>query len=233
MRNYRTEAFIIAAGLLLMGFFVGGGIKDLAKPERTVFVRGLAEMEVKANHVTWPILYKEAGNDLLALCNKVNKSNDVIVEFLKNEGVGEEEISINPLEVYDTNTDRYSNQNTEFRYNVTSVITVSTTKVDLVRRLINRQGELLGKGIVIVDGDYRYRVDYEYTDLNTVKPKMIEEATKNARAAAQKFAIDSDSELGKIKQASQGQFEISDRDQNTPYIKNVRVVTSLTYYLED
>ena len=68
MRNYRTEAFIIAAGLLLMGFFVGGGIKDLAKPERTVFVRGLAEMEVKANHVTWPILYKEAGNDLLTLC---------------------------------------------------------------------------------------------------------------------------------------------------------------------
>ncbi len=62
---------------------------------------------------------------------------------------------------------------------------------------------------------------------------MIEEATKNARATAEKFASDSDSKLGKIKNANQGQFSIVDRDSNTPDIKRVRVVTTVDYYLED
>ena len=113
------------------------------------------------------------------------------------------------------------------------MITVASSKVDLVRRLINEQSELLKQGIAITGGDYMYRVKYEYSDLNSIKPQMIEEATKNARTAAQKFASDSDSKLGKIKRASQGQFSISDRDEFTPYIKKVRVVTTMDYFLED
>lgn len=62
---------------------------------------------------------------------------------------------------------------------------------------------------------------------------MIEEATKNARASAEKFAQDSGSSLGKIRRANQGQFSITDRDSNTPYIKSVRVVTTVEYFLKD
>ena len=128
---------------------------------------------------------------------------------------------------------RKTENRTGYRYNVTAVITVTSIQVDLVRQLISEQGELLKQGIAITGGDYRYNVQYDYTDLNRIKPQMIEEATKNARAAAEKFASDSDSELGKIKHAYQGQFTITDRDSNTPYIKNVRVVTTIDYYLED
>ena len=62
---------------------------------------------------------------------------------------------------------------------------------------------------------------------------MIELATKNARTAAEKFAKDSESDLGNIKSADQGQISIEDRDANTPFIKKVRVVTSIVYYLKD
>ena len=98
---------------------------------------------------------------------------------------------------------------------------------------MSEQTELLKQGIAITGGDYRYSVSYEFTGLNDIKPQMIEEATKNARAAAEKFAKDSDSKLGKIRNASQGQFSISNRDGNTPYIKSVRVVTTVTYYLKN
>ncbi len=98
---------------------------------------------------------------------------------------------------------------------------------------MERQTELLKQGIAIVAGDYQYQTTYEYTDLNSIKPEMIAEATKNAREAANKFAEDSDSKLGKIKTASQGQFSIEDRDQYTPYLKKVRVVSSIVYYLND
>ena len=178
-------------------------------------------------------MYKEVGNDLIALYNKINKTNSAIVDFLKQKGIDESEISINAPSIQDKQADRYDNSIVQYRYNVTAVITVTSDKVDLVRKLIAEQSELLKQGIAIVGGDWEYKVLYEFTGLNDVKPQMIEEATKNARLAADKFAKDSGSKLGKIKHASQGQFSIEDRDANTPFIKHIRVVTTIEYSLED
>lgn len=116
---------------------------------------------------------------------------------------------------------------------MTSVITVATLKVDLVRTLMLRQAELLEKGIALTNDDYRFQTQFSFNGLNAIKPQMIEQATKNARQAALKFSEDSGSKLGKIRTASQGTFSISDRDSNTPYVKIVRVVTRVDYYLRD
>lgn len=234
MKNYIKEAVIIAVGLLMIGLFVGRGISSFADKDRTVNVKGLAEMEVPADKVTWPLVYKSLGNDLSSLYDQIKKSNETITKFLLEKGIEQSEISINAPEIIDMKAERYGgNQDTPYRYNVTSIITVTSSKVDLVRSLISEQGELLKRGIAITSGDYRYNVQYEYTGLNSIKPQMIEEATKNARQAAAKFAEDSESKLGKIKKANQGQFSITDRDANTPYIKKVRVVTTIDYSLED
>lgn len=233
MKNYIIESIIIAIGLFLIALFLKNGLDDFSNKDRVVNVKGLAEMEVAANKVTWPLMYKEIGNDLTALYNKINSSNESIVNFLKENGLEENEITVNAPEIVDMNADRYSSNQNNYRYNVTQIITVASTKVDLVRQLINEQSELLKQGIAITGGDYIYRVQYEYTDLNSIKPQMIEEATKNARSAAEKFASDSESKLGKIKRATQGQFSITNRDEFTPYIKKVRVVTTIDFFLED
>ena len=233
MKNLKWEAVIIAAGLFLLGKSIETGISHFAQKDRVVNVKGLSEMEVEANKVTWPLMYKQVGNNLLSIYGEINKTNQIIVKFLKENGIDEKEISINAPEIIDLNAERYIDNKSGFRYNVSTVITVTSQKVSVVRKLISEQSELLKQGVAITSGDYRYQVQYDYTSLNDIKPQMIEEATKNARAAAEKFAKDSDSELGKIKHAYQGQFSISDRDSNTPYIKKVRVVTTLDYYLED
>ena len=224
MKSWKQEAVILAIGMLVMGYFIKQGLDTFSGKDRVVNVKGLAEMEVPANKVTWPLMYKDLGNDLPTLYNKINTTNQTIVGFLKQKGITENEISINAPEIIDMQAERY---------NMTSVITVTSTKVDLVRKMISEQSELLKQGIAITGGDYRYNVQYDYTGLNDIKPQMIEEATKNARAAAIKFAKDSDSELGKIKRAYHGQFSIEDRDANTPYIKRIRVVTTIDYSLED
>lgn len=233
MSNWKTEAVLLTIGLIAMGAEIRQGINNFVEKDRVVTVKGLAEMEVPANKVTWPLMYKEVGNDLATLYNKISDTNSTIVNFLKKKGITEDEISINAPEIIDMQAERYNSNPVPYRYNVTTVITVTSSKVDLVRSLISEQGELLKQGIAITGGDYRYNITYDYTGLNDVKPQMIEEATKNAREAAQKFAKDSDSELGKIKRASQGQFSINDRDANTPYIKRIRVVTTIDYSLED
>ena len=233
--NFSATAcgIFVAIGLLLLGVQVRNGLSSISSNQRVVTVRGLSEKEVTANKVTWPIVSKEVGNDLPSIYSNIEKTNSAILSFLKNNGITDSEISVNPPQVVDLQADRYNSQNVPFRYNVTNVVVVTSSKVEQVRKLIERQTELLKQGIAIVAGDYQYQTTYEYTDLNSIKPDMIADATKNAREAANKFAADSDSKLGKIKTASQGQFSIEDRDQYTPYIKRVRVVSTIVYFLKD
>lgn len=224
---------LIGVGLLLLGIEIKSGLGSISDNQRVVTVRGLCEREVSANKVTWPIVSKEVGNDLPAIYANIENTNASIIKFLKTNGISDSEISINPPQVIDLQADRYNSQNVPFRYNVTNVVVVTSSQVEKVRKLIEKQTELLKQGIAIVAGDYQYQTSYEYTDLNTIKPAMIADATKNAREAANKFAADSESKLGKIKTASQGQFSIEDRDQYTPFIKRVRVVSTIVYYLKD
>lgn len=233
MTHQHISAAILAIGIALAGFAIYCGLSNLATSKRSVSVRGLAEREVKADHVIWPITYKTTGNDLQALYAEINTKNAAIAAFLKANGVKAEEIDTSAPQIVDLYAERYSDQqNIRDRYNVTMTLTVSSAQVDLVRSLMTRMGELLKQGIAISASDYSNMVQYEFTSLNKIKPAMIEEATKNAREAAVKFAKDSESELGKIQQASQGLFTIENRDDYTPYIKRVRVVTSVDFYLE-
>lgn len=226
----------MAAGIVIAGWLLYRGVVHFKDSDRVVSVKGLSEKEVKADRVIWPLVYKLAGNDVASLNNTIENNNSKIVSFLVSNGIAEDEITVSPAEVVDMDAERYVSQGVKYRFNVTSVLTVSTDKVDLVVDLMSRQGDLLRQGIAVGSGDdYRYRTQFLYTSqsLNEIKPVMIEEATRNARIAAEKFARDSESRLGKIKRANQGQFSISDRDANTPYIKTVRVVTSVDYLLKD
>jgi len=233
MKNRIIEAVIIALGLLLLGMSVRSGIKIFSQRDRVVNVKGLAEMEVPADKVVWPLPFKDVGNDLTVLYDNLKVKNNAIISFLKSNGIKDEEIGISAPVVIDMDAERYNSTTPTYRYNITSVITVSSGNVDLVRKLMSEQGELLKQGIAVSGGDYQYQVQFLFTGLNAIKPQMIEDATRNAREAAIKFAEDSNSKLGKIKSANQGQFSISDRDVNTPYMKNVRVVSTVEYYLKD
>lgn len=229
-RNYQPviAALLIAAGIFFLGVFIKSGIDNMAFRDRQVTVKGLAEREVEANRVTWPIQFSVAGNDLLSLYDQVTQYNNKIVAFLTTNGIDKDEISINPPDTYNATTNQYSSGNFKFNYSLTCNVTVTTSKVSKVRELLDRQAELLKEGIPYSNS----YINYEYTALNDIKPAMIAEATKNARDAAARFAEDSGSKVGKMKTASQGQFSIEDQS-STPFLKKVRVVTTIVYYLED
>ena len=228
-----VPALLLAVGVVLLGIFIRNGFGRISSNSRVVTVRGLSEREVEANKVTWPIVSKHVGNDLAQIYEDIESTNNAIVSFLKSNGIKDDEYSVNAPKVQDMQADSYNGQPMAYRYNVTSVIVVTSPQVSKVNELMAKQSELMAKGIAIVAGDYNYQTLYEFTELNKIKPDMVADATKNARKAADKFAEDSQSRLGKIKSASQGQFSIEDRDQYTPYIKRVRVVSTIEYYLKD
>ena len=223
--------YCLMIGLIVGAILLGNAIKAVTTDDRVVSVKGLCEREVKADNVICPFAYKEGGDDLQQLYRTIERKNGIIIAFLKAAGISEEEISVAAPKVVDTRTEWSGSQN-RFAYIVTSVVTVCTDKVDEIINLQAQQGELLQKGIATTSS-WEFPTVYSFTKLNEIKPSMIETATKNARETAKKFAADSESKLGKIKRATQGQFSITERDSNTPYMKNVRVVTNVDYYLKD
>ena len=217
---------------------LSGDTSDITGPGQFVNIalegrflrRPISVCDCEEGRVT--IIYKVVGSDLPSLYDRVEVNNKIVVDFLHANGIKDEEISINAPKVQNNVAESWSNDRA-FDYGLTQVITVKSQNVDLVNKLLISQKELIKKNIPITAGNYDApQIRYNYSGLNDIKPDMIKEATQNARLAAEQFANDSGSSVGEIKHATQGQFSIEDRDENTPYIKTVRVVTTVEFTLD-
>ena len=227
------NGMFIMAGLIVLGLMIPRAVDKYRSYDRMVNVKGLCEKEVMADKVIWPVVYKVMANDIQSIYDQTDRNNAIIMSFLESGGVEASEITVSVPQISDKYANEYGSNDRAFRYIATNVMTVCTDKVETVLKLMSEQSDLLKKGIVTGGNSWENPVEFKYEGLNGIKPEMIEEATKNAREAAEKFAKDSDSRLGKIKTANQGTFTIENRDSNTPYIKKVRVVTYVTYYLKN
>lgn len=239
MANFpKSNALIIGAALIIsfasLGYLLAQAALQVKQLERTVTVKGLSEHEYPADVVIWPIQFTAASNDVQSLYQALEKSSDKIKQFLLQQGVNADEISASVPAITDKLAQQYSSGNaTDLRYTGSQSVTVYSSRIDAVRAVMNELPQLGKQGIVMSGDSYESKTQYLFTKLNDIKPAMIAEATKNAREVAQKFADDSDSQLGKIKSASQGQFSIEARDNNNPQVKKVRVVSTIQYYLSD
>ncbi len=226
--------FFLFLGLTSLGYQLVGSVVKFKEYERTVKVKGLSEREYKADIVIWPIQFTETGNAIEDLYQSIEDSRERIRLFLEKHGVKADEISYSIPSIIDKYAERYGNQaRPEFRYTANQTVTVYSKHIDTVRKVMSSLSELGKQGIVFTGGGYQSQTEYLFTRLNEVKPGMIEEATRKAREVAEKFASDSKSKLGKIRNASQGQFSITARDNNNPHIKKIRVVSTVVYYLTD
>ena len=239
MQQYsKASAFILGAfifvGLASLGYLLANAAIEFKQFDRSVTVKGLSEREFKADIVIWPIQFTAAGNDLETLYVSIESNTSKIKDFLGSSGISLDEISFASPAITDKSAQQYGgNAKPEFRYSAIQTVTVYSKNIDAVINLMGSLSTLGKQGIVFSGGNYQSQTEYLFTRLNEVKPEMIEEATRKAREVATKFASDSDSKLGKIKKASQGQFSISARDKNNPHIKKVRVVSTVEYYLSD
>ena len=225
---------LLCVGLATMGLLLSEGIIKFRDMERVVSVKGLSERDMPADVAIWPIRFTEVSNDLSARYGSLESKNDKVNNFLRQQGFKVDEISVSVPAIQDRQAQGFSEEQVRNgRYAGTSTLTVYSNDIEMVRKAMSNLAQLGQNGIAISGQDYDVKTQFLFTKLNDIKPAMIEEATRNAREVAEKFAHDSGSKLGKIKRASQGQFSIDDRDSNTPYIKKVRIVSTVEYYLVD
>lgn len=224
---------VLGAALVIAGYFIGNIHKTGKEYDRYVQVKGLSEREVEADLAVWPINAVLTGNDLKSLKDNIENQNKEVYQFFLDQGFNDEELTRGMVNITDARSNLYNNntQYTGFRYLSKSEFTVRTKNIKKLQKALSESLILMSKGIVLGSKNEWRPIEYIFTGLNELKPSMIEEATMNARQVAEKFARDSDSKVGPIRVARQGQFSINDRDQNTPEIKIIRVVSTIDYQL--
>jgi len=218
----------VALGLTLAGLFIYCGISKFADKDRAVSVKGLSTREVEADYAVWPLSYGLNGNDLPMLYQNLGRVTDKVKKHLLAQGFEESDLRQGSISVDDNWSNYYGDRRPEYKYTLRTSLIVSTDKVKLVVASQGKESELLKEGIIVTTE--KWNLDYKFNGLPELKPSMIEEATRNARAVAQKFADDAQCSLGSIRRASQGQFSI-ENDEYQPWIKHVRVVTTVDYFL--
>ncbi len=240
---------LLAAGLILAGLLLGTRLRDFKRADRYVEVKGLVERSVKSDSATWPISFTEAGESLPSVFAASEKDKAGVLAFLTVHGFGPSEVTVGNISVSDRSTERFNGNSKGPRFVVQQTITVQSGEVDKVAAANSQTADLIRSGIIISSSQGQSSgVSYKFNGLNALKPDMITEATRNARASADRFAADSGSQVGSIRSANQGVFSItaansgsSTGEDGNPYteeqqmqssiLKKVRVVSTIDYYL--
>ena len=225
-----VSSAILAAGLIVGGYLLGDGLTRARAADRSVTVRGLAERDVMADLATWTIAYSASAGNLPTAQASVDQDTSAIRAFFKELGFLDDALQPTGVNVSSFTQDGITT------FTVRQRMTLRTTDIARAQRAVRRQFDLVRRGVLLEEGS---GMAYTFTRLNDIKPAMVAAATRDARAAAEQFAKDSDTGVGGIKQATQGYFEITGRDgdsgggwgvADTPY-KRVRVVTTIDFYL--
>ena len=237
-----AAGLVSTAGIAAGGWLIGKGMSRFRAEVRTVTVKGLVEQEVVADQATWRLSFRRASDSLADAHARISADRDAVTGFLKARGFEDREIESQPTRTVDKLAGDFGNPDkVRLRYVVSSAVAVKTVNVERVRASVGATEVLLKSG-VILDGEHENQANprYVFSQFNAMRPKLVAEATRNARAVAQQFADDSGALIGRIVSANQGNIQIfgsEGQDESAPYSptstprKKIRVVSTFEFEL--
>ena len=232
MKDLKTIILSVSVSVIASAVILSVGLSNIARADKTVSVRGLAEREVDADLAVWPLTFSLGSNDLTELQKDILAKTEIVKSYLAEYELSSEDFTVQSPSITDNSMNPYMDKNqVRYTYIAETIVLVRSSKVEQVKKSQSDSLKLMSDGIA-VSKDYKSKISFEFTKLNDIKPQMIAEATKNARTAAEQFARDSESKVGKIKRASQGLFSIEDAAADLSERKIIRVVTTVEYLLK-
>lgn len=234
----------IVLGLFLLGFYIFKGFKTFSDKDRVVTVKGLAEMNMKATSASIGLNFSFSGDDLKGVIETTENKKEAVISYLTSIGYDKNDIKVNNIDI--TDREKYytlqweDGKQVEVKIDRYTIHQSLSVKSDDVENTENKSSKIK---LDLISKDLTSNVNTYYTfpDLNSIKPQLIAESTKNARVAGEQFANDSEAQLGKIKTASQGQISIAGKyyyeeeaseAPSEPFLQKARVVSTIVFFLE-
>ncbi len=237
-----VTTLVLSIAIGAAGFFIGKGMARFKSDVRTVTVKGLVERDVASDQAVWTLAFRRASALLDDAHTQVAADREAVNTFLRARGFTDAEIEVHPAATVDRHAQDHGGQPLpKLRYVVSGSVAVRSARVDLVRTSAAATDALLKQGVVLEAQEGRANPRYVLAKFNDLRPQLLADATKNARAIAQQFAADSGAGVGAIQSANQGHIQIFGSDGNdesggyaptsTP-TKRIRVVSTFEFRLE-
>lgn len=234
----RFGAALLAIAIAAAGFFIGGGLQQFRMADRSVTIKGLAEQSTKSDFAVWTLSFRRGGNAFGSVHSELTDDRARVVAFLREQGFGDDEMEIHPVQVQDLFAREYAQANLPLRYNGQGRVSVKSPRVDAVAAAANRLDSLIAAGVPLTgEGEGLGVPQYQLRGVNALKPALLAAATRNAREQAEKFAADAGARLGTLKRADQGVIRVLDDDggefeTGRTIGKRLRVVSTFVFMLD-
>ena len=232
------SAALLAAAVAFAGWSVGQGVERFRVADRSVTVKGLAEMDVKSDFAVWTLGFRRGGDDFAELQQRLAGDRQAVVAFLREQGFDEAEIEVRPLQVQDLLAREWGSQEVALRFNGQGQVLVKTARVDAVAAAANALDPLIQAGVQLdSESGGAMGPRYQLRGFNELKPVLLQQATANAREQATRFADDAGARLGELRNANQGVIRVidddgSDMESGRTIGKRLRVVSTFQYALD-
>lgn len=211
------SAIIFAIAIVIAAWFLGDSYVSRANPDGVISVTGSGSENFTSDLIVWEGRFSQVSQNLEMAYNELNRDKTTVRNYLIQKGIKEENIVFNSVQTSERRKEQYENGNyigSIFQgYQLTQNVKIESNDVEKVEQVSREITELLNKGVQFNSTPPRYY----YTKLADLKIEMISKATEDARLRAEKIAENSGGQLGALKSANLGVFQITGQNSGEDY----------------
>lgn len=220
MKTKIIKSIIFALAIIISAGILGNAYKSRVKHISTVEVKGKADKEIHSDIARWNLMFSVNSPDLKAAYEKTQANTDIVLNFLKQNGLDDNEIRVSGIDInktYETVRvqvgDDYEYKDKFTGYSLLRNFYVETNKLDTINKLVSEISTLIAQNIEIISQN----PEYYYSKLDSVKHDLIEKASQDAIERAKKIAKSNNQKIGKIKSAYIAPFQVTGIYSNEDY----------------
>ncbi len=182
----------------------------------TISATGSANVDFESDLIIWRGSFSAADYTSKAAYDKIKKDSAVVKNYLIANGITEDEIIFNSVDIWKTYKDIYDDNGNyigreQDGYSLSQSVSVTSTDIDKVEKISRDISSLLETGVEFES----QAPEYYYTGLDDLKLSLIEQATANARERIDIMAKNSGARIGKLRNSSLGVFQITATNSGT------------------
>ncbi|MCO6495060.1 MAG: SIMPL domain-containing protein [Bacteroidetes bacterium] len=212
-------SIVIALSVIIAAFAFANAYQNRNKGNNTISVTGLGSQDFVSDLIVWDGSFSSKNMNLKDAYSDLDNKRETIKSYLISNGIKENEIIFSAISVNEEYDNEYDKEgwkvikSTFTGYRLQQDVQIESNAVDKVEAVSREISELIKMGVSLNSELPRYY----YTKLTELKIKMIEEATKDANLRAKKIAENAGSNVGRLKSANLGVFQIVAQNSSEEY----------------
>ncbi len=227
------NAIIFSIGILLSSLILGFFFYTSRKPQNTIRVTGYATKRFESDIIKWTLtITRHTGlHDINTGYQAIRKDIDFVISELKKIGINENEITLQPIH----NIQQYNRDGVVSGYSVRQTMFIISYNLTALEKLARNPDFIYNKGIILESS----QIEYYYSKLADLKKELLAQAIIDAQNRAHEIAKSAKVKIGKMIQARQGVFQITEPNSTdvsdygiystATKIKDITVTVSATF----